>query len=102
MADPQDSTDGTPGDRDDALHDTRNHRDYWRSNLRIMAVLLTIWFIVPFGLGIVFVEPLNQIHLAGFPLGFWFSQQGAIYVFVVLVLVYALWMRRLDHEHGVE
>ena len=53
-------------------------------------------------MGIVFVEPLNQFHLAGFPLGFWFAQQGSIYVFIVLVLGYALWMRRLDREHGVE
>lgn len=75
---------------------------YWRSNLRLMAALLVVWFVVPFGLGIVFVEPLNQIRLMGFPLGFWFAQQGAIYVFIVLVLVYALWMRRLDREHGVE
>lgn len=67
-----------------------------------MAALLVVWFVVPFGLGIVFVEPLNRFQLAGFPLGFWFAQQGAIYVFIVLVLVYALWMRRLDREHGVE
>jgi putative solute:sodium symporter small subunit len=67
-----------------------------------MAALLAVWFIVPFGLGIVFVEPLNKIFLGGFPLGFWFAQQGSIYVFFVLVLVYAVMMRRLDREHGVE
>ncbi len=67
-----------------------------------MAALLLVWFAVPFGLGIFFVEPLNQFHLAGFPLGFWFAQQGSIYVFIVLVLIYALRMRRLDREHGVE
>ena len=75
---------------------------YWRANLRAMALLLIVWFVVPFGLGIVFVEPLNAIHLGGFPLGFWFAQQGSIYVFIVLVLVYALWMRRLDRDHAVE
>ena len=75
---------------------------YWRSNLRVIGALLCVWFAVPFGLGIVFVEPLNQFHLGGFPLGFWFAQQGSIYVFIVLVLGYALWMRRLDREHGVE
>ena len=75
---------------------------YWRSNLRLMAQLLAVWFTVPFGLGIVFVEPLNQFHLGGFPLGFWFAQQGSIYVFIVLVLIYALRMRKLDREHGVE
>ncbi|MFT5695736.1 MAG: putative solute:sodium symporter small subunit [Myxococcota bacterium] len=73
---------------------------YWRSNLRLMAGLLVVWFAVPFGLGIVFVEPLNEIHLGGFPLGFWFAQQGSIYVFFFLVLAYAIMMRRLDREHG--
>jgi len=68
----------------------------------LIGVLLCVWFVVPFGLGIVFVEPLNRFHLGGFPLGFWFAQQGSIYVFIVLVLCYAVWMRRLDREHGVE
>ncbi len=77
-------------------------RRYWRKNLQIMALLLAVWFAVPFGLGIVFVEPLNTIHLGGFPLGFWFAQQGSIYVFLGLVLIYAFWMRRLDREHGVQ
>ncbi|MCP5039822.1 MAG: DUF4212 domain-containing protein [bacterium] len=67
-----------------------------------MAALLCVWFVVPFGLGILFVEPLNTIHLAGFPLGFWFAHQGSIYVFILLVLLYALRMRKLDREHGVQ
>ena len=75
---------------------------YWQSNLRLMALLLTIWLVVPFGLGIVFVEPLNRIHLAGFPLGFWFAQQGSIYVFLLLVFVYAFCMKRIDRRFGVE
>ena len=74
----------------------------WRANLRILAILLSVWFGVSFGLGILLVEPLNQIHMAGFPLGFWFSQQGAIYVFIVLVWLYARWMDRIDREHGVD
>ncbi|MCP4037768.1 MAG: DUF4212 domain-containing protein [bacterium] len=78
------------------------HETYWRSNLRLMAALLCVWFVVPFGLGILFVEPLNTIHLAGFPLGFWFAHQGSIYVFILLVLLYALRMRKLDREHGVQ
>ncbi len=81
---------------------TASPSSYWRSNLRLIGTLLFVWFVVPFGLGIVFVEPLNRFHLAGFPLGFWFAQQGSIYVFIVLVLSYAFWMRRLDREHGVE
>ena len=75
---------------------------YWRANLRIVATLLSIWFGVSFGLGILLVEPLNRIHVAGFPLGFWFSQQGSIYVFIVLIFVYARWMDRIDREHGVD
>ncbi|MDJ0785535.1 MAG: DUF4212 domain-containing protein [Myxococcota bacterium] len=71
---------------------------YWRANLRLLAVLLAIWFAVSFGLGILLVVPLNEIRLGGFPLGFWFSQQGAILVFVVLVLVYALAMDRLERR----
>jgi putative solute:sodium symporter small subunit len=77
-------------------------QEYWRRNLRLMVILLVIWFAVSFGCGILFVEQLNQIVIAGFPLGFWFAQQGSIYVFVVLILVYALRMDRLDKEFGVE
>jgi putative solute:sodium symporter small subunit len=63
-----------------------------------MASLLVVWFIVPYGLGIAFVEPLNRFHLGGFPLGFWFAQQGAIYVFVVLIAIYAVAMDRIDRR----
>ncbi|WP_236540932.1 DUF4212 domain-containing protein [Spiractinospora alimapuensis] len=77
-------------------------REYWRSNLRLMVVLLVIWFTVSFGFGILLVEQLNQVTFLGFPLGFWFAQQGSIYVFVVLILVYAMMMDRLDKRFGVE
>jgi len=79
-----------------------DHHAYWRANLRVMAILLTIWFVVSFGLGILFVEPLNRFHVGGFPVGFWFSQQGSIYVFVVLIFVYARWMDRIDARFGVD
>ncbi len=75
---------------------------YWRANLRILAILLSVWFGVSFGLGILLVEPLNRIHVAGFPLGFWFSQQGSIYVFIALIWVYARSMDRIDRDHGME
>lgn len=75
---------------------------YWRANLRILAVLLSIWFGVSFGLGILFVEPLNQYPLGGFPLGFWFAQQGSIFVFILLVLVYALWIERVEQRFREE
>ena len=67
-----------------------------------MVVLLSIWFTVSYLLGIVFVEPLNQFHLGGFPLGFWFAQQGAIFVFIILTFVYAFAMDRIDRRHGVD
>ncbi len=66
-----------------------------------MLGLLSIWFVVSYLLGIVFVEPLNHFHLGGFPLGFWFAQQGSIFVFIVLTLVYAFVMDRVDRRHGV-
>jgi putative solute:sodium symporter small subunit len=76
-------------------------QEYWRRNLRLMVTLLAIWFVVSYGLGILLAEQLNQIVIAGFPLGFWFAQQGSIITFVVLILVYAVRMDRLDDEFGV-
>ncbi|MCP3983841.1 MAG: DUF4212 domain-containing protein [bacterium] len=76
-------------------------KGYWRANLRLMAVLLVVWFFASYGLGILWVEPLNQFMLGGFPLGFWFAQQGSIYVFVVLIAIYAVCMDRLDRRYGV-
>jgi putative solute:sodium symporter small subunit len=80
------------------------HAEYRRSNIRYMGMLLAIWFTVSFGFGILLVEPLNAIRIpgTGFPLGFWFAQQGAIYAFVVLIFVYVRLMNRLDREFGVE
>ncbi|MCY3622857.1 MAG: DUF4212 domain-containing protein [Gammaproteobacteria bacterium] len=75
---------------------------YWRANLRLVAGCLAVWFLVSFGCGILFVDLLNEIPLGGFRLGFWFAQQGSIYVFLVLIFFYAWRMGRLDQEHGVE
>jgi len=66
-----------------------------------MAALLSLWFVVSYLLGIVFVEPLNQFSLGGFPLGFWFAQQGSIFFFIILTFVYAFGMDRIDRRHGV-
>jgi len=74
---------------------------YWRRNLRYMLVLLAVWFLVSYVFGILLVEPLNAVRLGGFPLGFWFAQQGSIYVFVVLIFTYYVLMRRLDKEFDV-
>ncbi len=75
---------------------------YWRANRRLMAKLLAVWFVSSFGLGILFVEPLNTFSVGGFPLGFWFAQQGSIYIFIVLILIYVVRMDKIDREHGVD
>ncbi len=75
---------------------------YWRPNLRYVGILLAIWFLVSYGFGILLVEPLNQIRVGGFPLGFWFAQQGSIYVFVILIFVYVRLMNRLDRRSEVD
>lgn len=72
---------------------------YWSKTLRVQAILLTIWFLASYGLGILFVERLNEFHVAGFPVGFWFSQQGSIYVFVILLFVNARWMDKIDERY---
>ncbi|MGB1111249.1 MAG: DUF4212 domain-containing protein [Gammaproteobacteria bacterium] len=74
---------------------------YWKANLRLVAILLVIWFVVSYGFGIILVEPLNAIQIGGVGLGFWFAQQGSIYVFVALIFVYAAKMNSLDREFGV-
>ena len=79
-----------------------SRRAYWRSNLKYLVTLLSIWFAVSYGCGILFVEELDQIRVGGFKLGFWFSQQGAMYVFVVLIGVYVVLMNRLDRRHGFD
>ncbi|MDP1696397.1 MAG: DUF4212 domain-containing protein [Xanthomonadaceae bacterium] len=75
--------------------------EYWRANLKLMASLLAIWFIVSFGAGIVFADALNSIQFFGFKLGFFFAQQGSIYVFVALIFYYAWRMNRLERELDV-
>ena len=79
-----------------------NSRAYWRANIRLMLVLLAVWFTVSFLAGIVFVDTLNGFRLFGYKLGFWFSQQGSIYFFVVLIFLYAWRMNAIDRRFGVE
>lgn len=79
-----------------------NRAAYWKANLRLLAVLLVVWFVVSYGFGILLVEPLNTIQLGGYPLGFWFAQQGSIYVFLVLIFVYAMTMNGLDKKFEVD
>lgn len=73
-------------------------QNYWKINLKYLVVLLSIWFTVSFGFGILLADQLNQIRFGGFKLGFWFAQQGAIYVFVILIFVYIYLMNRLDEK----
>ena len=77
-------------------------KEYWRRNLSLMVKMLVIWFVVSYGCGILLVDVLNQIQIGGYKLGFWFSQQGSIYVFVALIFYYAKKMGDLDREFGVE
>lgn len=74
---------------------------YWRANLRILGGCMAVWFLCSYGFGILLVEPLNKIVIAGFPLGFWFAQQGSIYVFVLLIFFYAWRMNHIDQKYDV-
>jgi len=77
-----------------------SNSEYWRANLKWVGILMSIWFIVSYGCGILFVEELNKIRIGGFKLGFWFAQQGSIYVFVLLIAVYVRVMNKLDHKYS--
>ena len=79
-----------------------NATAYWRENIKYVLILLTIWFIVSFGAGILFKDALNNIRIGGFKLGFWFAQQGSIYVFVILIFVYVRLMNKLDKKYGYD
>ncbi len=79
----------------------KNLKRYWRTNLSYLAILLSAWFVVSFLFGIVWVEELNTIRLGGFKLGFWFAQQGSIYAFVIIILIYIRLMNRLDQKYNV-
>jgi len=72
------------------------NKEYWNSNLKIVSVLLIVWFLVSFGFGILFSDFLDQIKIGGFKLGFWFAQQGSIYIFVILIFAYVYLMQKLD------
>ena len=78
-----------------------NNQDYWKANIRLMLVLLAIWFTVSFGFGILLVDQLNQIPFFGFKFGFWWAQQGSIYVFIGLIFFYTYKMKKIDRKFGV-
>jgi putative solute:sodium symporter small subunit len=100
MSDPVSACNGAPD-----VHDPRVAAcidRYWRRNVRLTAGLLALWALAGLGCGVLFADALNRVRLGGFPLGFWFAQQGSILVFVVLILVYALVLNRLDARHRRE
>lgn len=77
-------------------------KKYWKINLKYLSILLSIWFLVSFVFGILLVDELNTIRIGGFKLGFWFAQQGSIYIFVILIFVYVFLMNRLDKKFGFD
>ncbi|TIC89077.1 DUF4212 domain-containing protein [Nocardioides sp. GY 10113] len=82
--------------------DEQARRDYWRKNVRLLSVLLTIWALVSFGAGIFFADALNNMEVAGFPIGFWFANQGSILIFLALIAVYVWRMDKLDRDYGID
>ncbi|GAB2190976.1 DUF4212 domain-containing protein [Sessilibacter sp. MAH2] len=85
-----------------AFQSEADAKSYWKENISLVIKLMVVWFVVSFGCGILFVDALNNISIGGYKLGFWFAQQGAIYVFVVLTFVYSALMGKLDRKYGVD
>ncbi len=84
------------------MADNQENRDaYWKANVRLMVILLSVWFTISYLCGIVFVEELNTIRLGGYKLGFWFAQQGSMYGFVAIIFIYARRMAALDRKHNL-
>ena len=81
--------------------DINKKQAYWRTNLKYLLILIPIWFISSFGIGIIWADELNQFKMGGFPLGFWFAQQGSIYIFVILIFIYVRLMNRLDKKYNI-
>ena len=75
--------------------------EYWKANVRLLTGILVVWALVSYGFGIILVEPLNNIHIGGYKLGFWFAQQGSIYVFVCLIFFYVWRMNKMDRDYDV-
>ena len=93
---------GQPEQEGDAATRQSQASAYWRANLKLLGRLLVVWFVVSFGFGILLQPFLDQFQFFGYKLGFWFAQQGSIYVFIALIFVYSHRMRKIDREFGVE
>ncbi|MCP4521613.1 MAG: DUF4212 domain-containing protein [Cytophagales bacterium] len=81
------------------MKEERDYRAYWKTNLRYLFILLTAWFLVSYGCGILFVDELDEIKIGGFKLGFWFAQQGSIFAFVIIIYIYIYLMNKLDAKY---
>ena len=84
-----------------SLVTSEKSKAYWKENLRLMLILLAVWFVVSYGFGILLVDALNTIPLGGFKLGFWFAQQGSMYIFVALIFIYIRAMKKLDRKYDL-
>lgn len=84
------------------MADKTSSNAYWAANIRVITISMVIWFVCSFGLGIILRPALSGIHIGGADLGFWFAQNGSIYVFLILIFAYAAKMNKIDKEHGVE
>lgn len=105
--DMMDNSDSSMGAEDDGgleppAETTAKEKAYWSENLRLLGILMTIWFAVSFGAGILFRDFLDQFALGGYPLGFWFAQQGSIYVFVFLIFFYTAKMRKIERKYDLD
>ena len=83
------------------MADSDQRQEYWKANLKLTFTMLVIWFVSSYVLGILLVEQLNAIRIGGYKLGFWFAQQGSMYIFVAIIFVYAARMKALDRKFGV-
>ena len=84
-----------------AFSSDKDRKNYWRDTLRLMLSLLAVWFVVSFGFGILLVDQLNSVRFFGFKLGFWFAQQGSMYIFVLLIIWFVRSMNRIDRRYDV-
>jgi putative solute:sodium symporter small subunit len=79
-----------------------NLQNYWKKNLQYLVILLAVWFLCSYGAGIIFKDALNSVKIGGFKLGFWFAQQGSIYIFIIIIFLYVYLMNNLDKEFDVD
>ena len=84
------------------MSDKNRAHSYWKRNIRYVLILLAIWFLVSYGAGIIFKDELDTIKIGGFKLGFWFAQQGSMYIFVIIIFVYVRLMNKLDKTYGYD